>query len=69
MPSHRPERRVEKGQNVADRRRETLSVLACPVCHGRLAQKPEVMVCTGCERRYPVMDGLLVLLASAAEQK
>jgi len=44
-----------------------LALLACPVCQGGLAQSGEQEIaCSGCGRRYPVRDGLLVLLASAA---
>jgi uncharacterized protein YbaR (Trm112 family) len=45
-----------------------LRMLACPVCHAALAAlSPEAVRCTGCGRRYPIRDGLLVLLAAAAE--
>ncbi len=48
-------------------RREVLAMLACPVCHAELAPADEQeIVCTGCGRRYPVRDGLPVLLAAAA---
>jgi uncharacterized protein YbaR (Trm112 family) len=51
-------------------RRETvLRLLACPVCHAGLAHHDEEAVqCTGCGRRYPIRDGLPVLLVSAAPQ-
>jgi uncharacterized protein YbaR (Trm112 family) len=45
----------------------TLRMLACPVCHAALVlSNPETVLCTGCGRRYPVRDGLPVLLADAA---
>jgi uncharacterized protein YbaR (Trm112 family) len=44
-----------------------LTLLVCPVCHARLALlKQEAVLCTGCGRRYPIRDGLPVLLAEAA---
>ena len=51
-----------------------LSMLACPVCHAALlalnkeALKQEAVLCSGCGRRYPIRDGLPVLLAEAAYQ-
>jgi uncharacterized protein YbaR (Trm112 family) len=46
-----------------------LRLLACPVCHATLSSLDQEFVrCTGCERRYPIRDGLPVLLADAARQ-
>jgi uncharacterized protein len=50
-----------------------LRLLACPACHAGLAQlnaqlDAETVLCTGCGRRYPIRDGLPVLLVSAASQ-
>jgi len=46
-----------------------LRLLACPVCHATLTSLGQDSVrCTGCERRYPIRDGLPVLLADAARQ-
>jgi len=39
-----------------------LEVLACPMCHGSVADKEEKIVCTDCGRQYPVKDGILVML-------
>jgi uncharacterized protein YbaR (Trm112 family) len=49
--------------------REVLELIVCPVCHARLSL-PEVSLedeasfvqCTGCGRRYPIEDGIPVLL-------
>ena len=38
--------------------------LACPVCHGALVLAEKAVDCTGCGRRYPVVDGLPVLIGS-----
>lgn len=35
-----------------------LELLACPVCHGTLAQQLSELVCSGCKRRYPIRDGI-----------
>jgi len=43
-----------------------LDLLVCPVCRGPLTLAGEVVTCTGCQRRYPIVDGLPVLIASRA---
>lgn len=43
-----------------------LHLLVCPVCHAALALTPHTIDCTGCRRRYPIVDGLPVLIASRA---
>jgi hypothetical protein len=40
--------------------------VVCPVCHATLRLEAAVILCTGCARRYPVVDGLPVLLAPRA---
>jgi hypothetical protein len=45
---------------------EDLKWLACPVCRGALVLDAEAVRCTGCARRYPVVDGIPVLLANRA---
>jgi hypothetical protein len=46
-----------------------LRLLACPICQATLSSLDQESVrCTGCERRYPIRDGLPVLLADAARQ-
>ncbi|HZD45980.1 MAG TPA: Trm112 family protein [Acidobacteriaceae bacterium] len=46
-----------------------LRLLVCPICHATLSSLDQDSVrCTGCERRYPIRDGLPVLLADAARQ-
>lgn len=49
---------------------QALRLLACPVCHAALTLlvAENLVLCAGCGRRYPVRDGLPVLLASAAQQ-
>jgi uncharacterized protein YbaR (Trm112 family) len=44
-----------------------LRLLACPACHAGLAHTDaETVLCIGCGRRYPIRDGLPVLLVSDA---
>jgi uncharacterized protein len=46
-----------------------LRLLACPICHATLSSLDQESVrCTGCGRRYPIRDGLPILLADAARQ-
>ncbi len=48
-----------------------LDLLVCPVCHAPLLLVPEALAegaidCTSCGRRYPIVDGLPVLIAERA---
>jgi uncharacterized protein YbaR (Trm112 family) len=43
-----------------------LHLLACPVCHAALTLGEATIDCTGCGRRYPIVDGLPVLIGSRA---
>jgi uncharacterized protein YbaR (Trm112 family) len=40
--------------------------LACPACHQSLQIKNTSFVCAGCQRIYPVLDGIPVLIAERA---
>jgi uncharacterized protein YbaR (Trm112 family) len=42
-------------------------MLACPSCHGDLRVEGERLVCGGCGRRYPIVDGIPVLIVEGAE--
>jgi uncharacterized protein YbaR (Trm112 family) len=41
---------------------EDLRLLVCPVCHQSLVLETAVVRCSGCARRYPIVDGIAVLL-------
>jgi uncharacterized protein YbaR (Trm112 family) len=43
-----------------------VSILACPACHCTVEMRGAALVCTGCGRRYPVRDGIPVMLVSEA---
>jgi uncharacterized protein YbaR (Trm112 family) len=45
---------------------EDLKWLVCPVCRQPLALEVEAVRCNGCGRRYPIVDGIPVLLADRA---
>jgi uncharacterized protein len=47
-----------------------LSVLACPKCHAAfLPPTPESILCSGCGLRFPIVDGIPVLLIDDALPK
>jgi uncharacterized protein YbaR (Trm112 family) len=42
------------------------SALACPACHQALRLAQDQITCTACERTYPVIDGIPVLIPDRA---
>jgi uncharacterized protein YbaR (Trm112 family) len=47
-----------------------LDILACPACKGKIehVEKDQKLVCQGeCQRRYPIRDGIPVMLIDEAE--
>ena len=40
--------------------------LACPACLGNLRLAEDRLVCAGCERGYPIVDGIPVLIVERA---
>ncbi len=47
-----------------------LDILACPACKGGIEhdEKAQKLVCIGkCQRRYPIRDGIPVMLIDEAE--
>jgi uncharacterized protein YbaR (Trm112 family) len=49
--------------------KELLEILACPACESRPPVRPNEdeteLVCTECGRRYPVREGIPVMLVDA----
>ncbi len=45
-----------------------LEILACPACKTGVALKDNWLVCVQCGRRYPIRDGIPVMLVEEAEQ-
>lgn len=43
-----------------------LDQLACPACLGELRLDGDRLVCEGCGRGYPIVDGIPVLIAGRA---
>ncbi len=53
---------------------ELLEILVCPACHGELDLvqndlQDQGLHCRACKLRYPVRDGIPVMLVSEAEQE
>jgi uncharacterized protein YbaR (Trm112 family) len=48
---------------------ELLEVLACPKCHGKveLAADGGSLTCPACRLRYPIVDGIPVMLVEEAQ--
>jgi len=50
---------------VIDKR--LLEILVCPVCKESVRLEDSYLVCTKCGRRYPIRDGIPVMLPEEAE--
>lgn len=46
---------------------DLLKILACPSCKTEVIFKNNRIVCLKCKRRYPVHDGIPVMLIEEAE--
>ena len=44
-----------------------LSLLACPVCKTSVTRDGDRLICGTCGRRYPIRDGIPVMLVEEAE--
>jgi hypothetical protein len=38
--------------------KELLEILACPMCKQKVELKGKELVCVGCGRRYPIVNGI-----------
>ncbi len=47
--------------------KELLEILACPACKGDVTLKDDKIVCSKCGRRYPIKDGIPIMLIDEAE--
>ncbi len=47
--------------------KELLEILACPACKAPVVQQGDRIVCTACGRRYPIREGIPVMLIDEAE--
>lgn len=46
---------------------ELLKILACPLCKADVFLQENKIVCTKCKRRYPIRDGIPIMLIEEAE--
>lgn len=49
--------------------RELLDILACPACKSDIQLRDEKIVCTQCGRKYPIKDGIPIMLVDEAEKE
>lgn len=49
---------------------ELLKILACPVCKGplRYDEKENKLICDRCRLKYPIKEGIPIMLESEAEK-
>ena len=45
-----------------------LTVLACPACKGGVRPEDKKIVCGKCGKRYPIRNGIPVMLVDEAEE-
>ncbi len=48
--------------------KDLLAILACPVCKADVLLQEERLICTQCGRKYPIREGIPVMLEEEAEQ-
>lgn len=47
-------------------REDLLRILACPACKGDVFEEADQIICSSCRRRYPVRDGIPIMLVDEA---
>ena len=47
--------------------KDLLDILACPACKTPVRLEGERLICAQCARRYPIRDGIPVMLIEEAE--
>ncbi len=47
--------------------KELLNILACPACKSDIELKDNKIVCKKCGRKYPIKDGIPIMLIDEAE--
>ena len=46
---------------------ELLEILVCPACHAKVELSDNRLICQGCGRKYPIEDGIPIMLIDQAE--
>lgn len=47
--------------------KELLDILACPACKSDVELKENRIICKSCGKKYPIKDGIPVMLIDEAE--
>lgn len=47
--------------------KEMLDILACPACRADVKLEGDRIVCVKCGRRYPIKEGIPIMLTEEAE--
>ncbi|MCM8773509.1 MAG: Trm112 family protein [Candidatus Omnitrophica bacterium] len=47
--------------------KELLNILACPYCKSDVVLKDNKILCVNCKRKYPIKDGIPIMLIDEAE--
>ncbi len=47
--------------------KDLLDILACPACKGDVVEQGNKIICKKCGKKYPVRDGIPVMLIDEAE--
>lgn len=47
--------------------KQLLAILACPLCKTDVRLEGDRIVCTKCQRRYPIKDDIPIMLIDEAE--
>jgi uncharacterized protein YbaR (Trm112 family) len=55
------------GQDEPVIAQDLLEILACPACRGEIKLAGDRLVCQSCGRRYPIEDGIPIMLIERAE--
>ena len=48
--------------------KELLDILACPACKGDVELKDCKIICKSCGRKYPIKEGIPIMLIDEAEE-
>ncbi len=48
--------------------KDLLDILACPACKADVELKEEKIVCKNCKKKYPIREGIPIMLIDEAEE-
>ena len=48
---------------------DLLDILVCPACRTKVILEDDLLACHGCGRRYPVRDGIPIMLIQEGDQR